>query len=237
MQLFSFQHDLSRRCFLAIHARKGLVEWAHLHQRLLLLRASSRGIRLCSSSLSTEKSAAGVFQTVGGAVLRANHEPRVAAPHRSTYPGHWPARCPPSRQRERESAAHRGNGSGATSRGCGPKVGPLPSRLRANLEESAPETCFFGASACAARRNRRKLNASHDPRQRSERARQLWPRCPHEAGKPGLSRDAGPAPPEKLSRAQGAERGELANRVRNFAFYVVGALTRRKAPRRARARK
>ena len=58
-------------------------------------------------------------------------------------PGHWPTRCPPSRQRERESAAHRGNGSGATSRGCGPKVGPIPSRLRANLEESAPETRFL----------------------------------------------------------------------------------------------
>ena len=58
-------------------------------------------------------------------------------------PGHWPARCHPARQRERESDAHRGNGSGATSRGCGAKVGPIPSRLRANPEESAPETCFL----------------------------------------------------------------------------------------------
>ena len=137
-------------------------------------------------------------------------EPRVAAPHRPTCPGHWPARCPPSRQRERESAAHRGNGSGATSRGCGPKVGPIPSRLRANPEESAPETRFLVRAPAPREGTAESLTRRTILGKEASGRGSFLPRCPHEAGKPGRSRDAGHDPPEKLSRAQGAEHGEVA---------------------------
>ena len=158
-----------------------------------MVRASSRGIRPCSSPLSTEKSAAGVFQTVGGAVPRANHEPRVAAPHRSTCPDTGP-RADLRRGNVRENRLLiEATEAAQLLAAAAPKLDRSRAVFARILRNQRSRDVLFGASACAARRNRRKLNASHDPRQRSERARQLWPRCPHEAGKPGRSRDAGPA--------------------------------------------
>ena len=130
------QHDLACGCFLAIHARNGPVEWAQFTSASCCFEphpgASSRVLRP-----SRQKSPRPASFRPSAALSRertTNQELLLLIAQRTPATGPRAALCRGSVRENRLLI----EATEATSRGCGSKVGPIPSRLRANPEESAP---------------------------------------------------------------------------------------------------